>query len=114
MSSTKTTDLPTETTRPPESTTLRMPSSLPKAVAVANRYLRPSIGAVEVINPNDEDEYSYDDGPATMQEILDTTTTVLVALESDDEQIEAGPCGGRVTAEGDTGTPRRRRGILDH
>jgi hypothetical protein len=88
------------TSLPAGSTTLRMPCSLPKAVAVANRYLRPSISSIEVINPNDEDEYSYGDGPATMQEILTTTTTVLAAFESD-EQIEAGPYGGRVTAEGD-------------
>jgi cell division protein ZapA (FtsZ GTPase activity inhibitor) len=99
MSTTDLTDLPTGATSLPGSTTLRMPSGLPKAVAVANRYLRPSIGSIEVIEPNDEDEFDYGDGPATMREILDITTTVLVTLESP-EDVETTDCGTRVTAEG--------------
>jgi len=77
--------------------TPRMPASLPAAVAVANHYLRPSLCPVEVIDPNDRSAFGQ---PATMQEIGDTTKTVLEILESG-EYVEAGPCGSRVTADGD-------------
>lgn len=93
----KLTNANAETTSLPGSTTLRIPPGLTKALAVANRYLRPSIAPVEVIDPHDED--AYGDGPATMEEILDTTTTVLVALDSG-EYVETADCGTRVTAEG--------------
>jgi hypothetical protein len=98
MSSTEPADLPTETTTPPESTTLRVPPSLIEALAVANRYLRPSSSPVEVIDPDDEFAF-HGNGPATKEDILATTATVLAAVDSG-EQIEATPCGGRVTAEG--------------
>jgi hypothetical protein len=98
MSSTELRDLPTEATSLIGSTTLRIPPGLTKAMAVANHYLR-SPNPVEVIDPHDECAF-HGDGPATKEAILDITTTVLAALDSDERVNVPDYYGTRVTAEG--------------